>query len=416
MQGMGSLVNLVQSVEANRKGDLLPYRLLDQPDLVGCMLQTLMLKEGPYMATIRKRVLPSGKVAWQCDFRDANGKRRSRQFATKREADSFLVKARADIASGTYVHDSESITVLDASQIWLSECVRRKEAGQRMERATLRDYESKVRHHILDPEVGLGCIKLSRLTRKMVSEFRDRLLDTGRSEAQTRKVLSVLGLIVSHAQDEGLAVQNPVQGVRVIRSTRATNKVRALVKEDVRRLIDAASDDFKPLLMVASLCGLRASETRGLRWSDVDFEEGLIHVRQRADAFNAFGEPKSAAGLRSVPTGPCVQNVLKRWKLACPPSPLDLVFPTRAGTVQSHSNILKRHFKPLSREVGVQMRWHDLRHFAVSLWIEQGFSVKEVMTFAGHSSVQMTMDRYGHLFPSPDHQRGMAEAERRLLG
>ena len=63
-----------------------------------------------------------------------------------------------------------------------------------------------------------------------------------------------------------------------------------------------------------------------------------------------------------------------------------------------------------------EMRWHDLRHFAVSLWIEQGFSIKEVMTFAGHSSIQMTMERYGHLFPSPDHQKSMALVEQRVLG
>ena len=78
--------------------------------------------------------------------------------------------------------------------------------------------------------------------------------------------------------------------------------------------------------------------------------------------------------------------------------------------------MLKRRFAPLLRRAGVRLRWHDLRHFAVSLWIEQGFNVKEVMTFAGHGLVQMTMDRYGHLFPSPDHQRGMAEIETRLLG
>lgn len=62
------------------------------------------------------------------------------------------------------------------------------------------------------------------------------------------------------------------------------------------------------------------------------------------------------------------------------------------------------------------MRWHDLRHFAVSLWIEQGFSIKEIMIFAGHSSIQMTMERYGHLFPSPDHQKAMAMVEAKLLG
>ena len=70
----------------------------------------------------------------------------------------------------------------------------------------------------------------------------------------------------------------------------------------------------------------------------------------------------------------------------------------------------------LLEKVEVTMRWHDLRHFAVSLWIEQGFSIKEVMTFAGHSSIQMTMERYGHLFPSPDHQKAMAMVEAKLLG
>ncbi len=62
------------------------------------------------------------------------------------------------------------------------------------------------------------------------------------------------------------------------------------------------------------------------------------------------------------------------------------------------------------------MRWHDLRHFAVSLWIEQNFPPKAIMEFAGHSSIQLTFDLYGHLLPSPDHQQGMAEIETRFLG
>ena len=117
-----------------------------------------------------------------------------------------------------------------------------------------------------------------------------------------------------------------------------------------------------------------------------------------------------------MPAGPYVLNGLREWKLACPKSGLDLVFPATDGSVADHSNTLRRHFKPLCKKVGVTMRWHDLRHFAVSLWIEQGFSIKEVMVFAGHASVQMTMERYGHLFPTPDHQRGMAQVEERLFG
>jgi integrase len=49
--------------------------------------------------------------------------------------------------------------------------------------------------------------------------------------------------------------------------------------------------------------------------------------------------------------------------------------------------------------------WHVLRHFAVSCWIEAGLSPKTVQTFAGHGSLQVTMDRYGHLFKSDDHKK-----------
>jgi len=368
------------------------------------------------MASIRKRLLPSGRSVWLVDFNDRSGRRRARQFSTKREADGFLVQARAAIVTGTYNHDNDSIKADEAAQQWLHACALRCQAGRRMERATLQDYMAKVRLHILDPEIGIGSVKLSRLSRKDVNDFRDRLLGAERSEATTRKALSCLSLIIKHAQENGQISHNPAEGVRVLRTRHTDGKIPTPTKEDVRGLIEAAPDAFRPLLIVSALCGLRASETRGLMWEDVEFDEALIHIRRRADAFNQLGEPKSAAGLRSVPMGPYVAHALRIWKLACPPSSLGLVFPNRQGDIRTHTTVLKRHFKPLCEKVGVTLRWHDLRHFAVSLWIEQGFSIKEVMTFAGHSSVQMTMDRYGHLFPTPDHQRGMAEIETRLLG
>ena len=79
-------------------------------------------------------------------------------------------------------------------------------------------------------------------------------------------------------------------------------------------------------------------------------------------------------------------------------------------------NTVRRHFKPLCERLGIKLRCHDMRRFAVSLWIEQGFSIKEVMMFAGNPSVQMTMERYDHLFPTLDHQRSMAEVEHRIFG
>ena len=61
----------------------------------------------------------------------------------------------------------------------------------------------------------------------------------------------------------------------------------------------------------------------------------MIHVRQRADRYNAIGAPKSEAGQRTIPLPPLVVNTLKEWRLACPPGRLDLVFPNSAGNVES---------------------------------------------------------------------------------
>ena len=135
------------------------------------------------MASIRKRTLPSGLNRWQVDFYDQRGKRRGKLFERKKDADAFLVKARAQVAAGTYMHDSDSPTVAEIAQGWLDHCAARRDAGRRMEKATYRDYADKVRLHLNDAEVGIGTLKLSRLTRKEVNAFRDRLLASGRSEA-----------------------------------------------------------------------------------------------------------------------------------------------------------------------------------------------------------------------------------------
>jgi hypothetical protein len=77
---------------------------------------------------------------------------------------------------------------------------------------------------------------------------------------------------------------------------------------------------------------MRASELRGLNWSNVDLDAGVIHVRQRADAWRRSGPPKSKAGKRDIPLAPIVINTLRDWKSGCPKGDLDLVFPIRLAT------------------------------------------------------------------------------------
>ncbi len=86
----------------------------------------------------------------------------------------------------------------------------------------------------------------------------------------------------------------------------------------------------------------------------------------------------------------------------------DLIFPNKKGCYEHHENMSAVHFRPTCARAGVTgVTWHPLRHFAISCWIERGLSPKTVQTFAGHSTMAMTMDRYGHLFPSEDHRTVM---------
>jgi integrase len=160
----------------------------------------------------------------------------------------------------------------------------------------------------------------------------------------------------------------------------------------------------------------------------VDLKRGVLHVTQRADRFNAIGKPKTASGHRDVPLSPMLLNTLREWKLQCPKG--DLVFPTGTGGIENHSNILQRGLFPVQIAAGVVTKsgtakytgLHSLRHFYASWCINRiedgglGLPMKNVQHRLGHSSITMTSDVYGHLFPTGDDGAEVAAAEKRLFG
>lgn len=213
-----------------------------------------------------------------------------------------------------------------------------------------------------------------------------------------------------HAVSQDLIAVNAARGVKVIGSRHeALKKVAPPSKADMGAIINAADPDTSLMILVAAATGLRAGEQWALRWSDIDFDAGSLAVQRRIDAYGTEGPPKSDAGVRSIPLSTHVTTALREWRLQSSYSkPEDCVFFNRRGSHVCHDNLIKRRFKPALERAGVSgVTWHGLRHFAISTWIEAGLTPKTVMTFAGHSSIQLTMDRYGHLFPSDDHQTAM---------
>jgi len=359
------------------------------------------------------------REAWIVDYFDQDGDRHIETFDRKKDADARHDKVRQDVRQGVHTAAFKSETVVEAATRWLN-----RVAAEGREPATCAQYEQHLRIHIA-PRIGR--IKLAHLTPPKVEAFRDDLL-ANMSRPMARKVLTSLKSLLKAAKHAHVAAD-----VSVGRNKRSERKLEAgrdiPTPAEIKRIVDAVKDDARmhALILMAALCGLRASELRGLRWSDVDLKSGELHVRQRADRYNVIGAPKSASSTRSVPIPPETVAALKVWRLACPKGELDLVFPTRTGRIMFHRSLLDS-LAPVMAAAGVVNKQgkpkyglHSFRHFFASWCINRRadggreLPAKVVQGLLGHGSIVMTLDRYGHLFPRGDDRAELAAASGALL-
>ena len=383
------------------------------------------------------------KKSWQVDYRDGQDHRRSKQFATKKEADAFAATAAVEVREGVHVADSATVTVREAGNLWLAAA-----EASGLERSTTGQYGQHLNLHITPL---LGTVKLSQLNVPRVRAFADALQKAGRSPAMIRKVLVSLGSLLADAQERGLTARNPVRDMRRLRRPQREGRCKLQVGTDIpspaeiRSIVHAATGRWRPPIVTAIFTGLRSSELRGLHWTSVDLDQRIIYVRQRVDRYGQIGPPKSEAGTRSVPLPPIVVNTLREWRLACPKGDLNLVFPNASGRPMSHQDLINRGLIPTLVAAGLAAPLldgqgqavlgkrgepvirgkytglHSLRHWYASWCINRradgGLELppKTVQERLGHSTISMLMDTYGHLFPASDDAEVLAQGERALL-
>lgn len=389
---------------------------------------------------------------------DARGKRKRhvKFFDKKKDAQAYEAQVRVDIGKGEHVPSSKSITVDKAGAHWIDSCAD-------LERTTRDGYEQHLRDHI---NPYLGGVKLTALTVAIVRDWQDKLRKgvpaPGQTESAPRaanmikRVTGSLGALLSDAQERGHVGQNVVRSLRANRKRGKERKAERRAKGKLKIGVDIpAPDEINAVLRVATdvrwrafflttaRCGLRASELRGLRWIDIDFMKSELHVRQRADAYNEIGNPKSEDGERTIPVPPTTLTALRDWKVACPRrnGELHFVFPNGLGNVESHANIITRGLIPTWIRAGVTVPMldavgkperdskgkptltakytglHSLRHFFASWCINRRtdggleLPLKIVSERLGHSNIAITADLYGHLFPRADDSAELAAGE-----
>jgi integrase len=387
--------------------------------------------------SVRKRTWTTttgeAREAWLVDYKDKNGRRHQEAFNKKRDADEFEAQVKVNVRQGIHTPRSTSKTVAKIGAMWIEDC-----ALEGLERTTVKQYRSRVDLHLVpllvrDFESGharLGDMKLSDLTTPFVNEVRTALLKK-LSRATAKKVLVSFRTMLAYAQTKGLVAQNVAAPVSIKMDARNQRKLEVGVdiptREEISAMI-AHSGALRPMLLTGAFTGLRVSELRGLRWSDVDFKHGRISVRQRTDRYNEVGATKNESSRRTLPVDPFVINTLKEWKLACPKGEADFVFPNKDGgafpyqTARYHLDLAQVAAGLAPSVLQPKYGWHSLRHFYASLLINRKvdggleYPIKVVSEYLGHASIKMTADVYGHLFPSKDDGSALAAAVKAVLG
>ncbi len=345
------------------------------------------------MACITKR-----RSRWVIDFYDTRGKRRwvtMPKGTTKKKAHDKLREVEDQLKRGIYIPDRRIPTFKEVAEDWIE-----------YKKINLRDstwsvYEGHTRNHFHD----LDPIKNNRITTAKIEKFIVDRQTEGMNINTLRKILVTLNQIMAYAVRHGYIDYNPVRDAERPRGQGQEEKpsIRVLTPDEIHFLLQAENNQkFKTMFMLAIMSGLRQGELLGLKWSDVDWPNNQIQI-QRTFNNQSWYKPKSKASARKINLGPSMMRELKKWRLACPPSELNLVFPNGAGGPINHNNMVNRHFEPALKKAGIErIRFHDLRHTYASLLIEQGENITYIQTQLGHSSPSVTLNVYAHLIKPHD--------------
>lgn len=340
------------------------------------------------------------KITKRCDryvldFYDDQGNRQRKTLPagiTKARAREILQDIQRKLDKGLYLSREQIPLFSEVADTWL---ISKK---PNIRHSTYKQYKGHLKNHLKPYFEG---VKINRVSFDLVEKFLSHSLENGVTIPTLKKILINLGAIMTYAVRKRFIGYNVVRDVEKPKGQSVhdeTKEMDILMPAEIRALLKAAPDlKHETLFMAAVTTGLRQGELLGLQWTDIDWINNQVHVNRTYNHFR-FYDPKTKSSKRKVDTPPETMQQLKRWKLACPVNDLDLVFPNLSGKPMSALNMYNRKFLPALKKAGIKkIRFHDLRHIYASLQIDLGANPKYIQNQMGHSSINVTMDTYGHL-------------------
>lgn len=345
------------------------------------------------MATLERREQTPGKVTYRVRWW-ADNKQRSKSFKSHGDAKRWKAVLEGDLVNGSYVDPKDGQVTVSSFITEHTETLMMHVRASTRVRA-----EGIFKTHVL-PE--FGHMPLTALSAPLVQAWVQKMM-LSMSAASVRKNTFALRKACDLAVSYGLIRSNPAAGVRL--PAESKREQRFLTHSEAWALAEHINPRFKAMVLVAVFGGLRQGEICALRRSNINPLRNTITVNQTLTDVKgsvAFGPPKTKTSVRTVTIPRSIMGELVAHMEAYTGPEADaLVFTGQRGVVIRRHWFYRYYWTPATEAAGMAgLRFHDLRHTFVALWIHAGRNAKEVSRAAGHSSVAFTLDRYGHLYDS----------------
>jgi len=338
------------------------------------------------------------RPAYQAEVFSPRDRRTIRKtFRTLTDARTWRADTKAALQKGTMRAPTRT-TLEEAADDWLAAAragIARTRSGDPYKPSALRSCEEALRIKVL-PELGKP--RLSAVDRVAAQDLVYQLVAQGLAPSTVRNAVLPLRAIFRRAVARSEVVQNPTLGLSLpaVRCRRD----RVARPEEARALIEAVPESDRAIWATALYAGLRRGEFQALRWENVDFDAGVIRVERGWDQKAGPIEPKSQAARRRVPLVRAPRSELAAHRLRqggggeLALGRRDRRFPAGAIVRRAQAAWRKRSLAPIGL--------HECRHTYAAFMIAAGVNAKALSTYMGHSSITVTLDRYGHLMPGSE--------------
>ena len=343
---------------------------------------------------------------------DFHGRRKSKCVGTREAAEKVKreIESRLTLGDlGVFAQPKKAETFRAYAERWL-----KTEALQRCKISTVDFYEDYLKRYVWPL---FGTKEITAISRDAVKEFTGSLCTRGLAKNTIRLAVAALRVVLSAAVEDGILVSNPAAKLgRFIETEKPEHQAMAMEPEEVDQFLAAVRGfcpQYHPLFMIAVRAGLRQGEILGLKWGDFQFgqgehDENRYVLVQRRWYRGRFSTPKGkrdrrvdvSRELRHVLLELRDQRLLEAYQQGRSSIVDDLLFPGEDGKPLRARKLVESYFLPSLERAGLRrFRFHDLRHTFGSLLMEAGAPLPYVKDQMGHSSIQITADKYVHLIP-----------------